>query len=132
MPDLAKKIEDYQPQPDPLMQQKAQLEIELLQAQLENERAQAQQRIANAQLDMARVNTEGHKAENIKSDTDQKNLDFVEQESGVKQERELQKHGEQARAQGQMKLMNHRLTQEEKAKDREFQLVRDYLSQKNV
>lgn len=132
MPDLAKRIEDYQPQPDPLAQRKAELEVAMLEAQLQNEHAQAQQRMAGAQLDMARINTEDSKAANIQSDTDQKNLNFIEQESGVKQERELQKHGEQARAQGQMKLLDHQLKREENDKERQFQLVRDYLSKKTV
>lgn len=132
MPDLAKRIQDYQPQPDPIAQRKAELELALMEAEYQNLIAQAQQRGANAQLDMAKANTEGFKAQNIQSDTDQKNLDFVEQESGVKQERELQKHGEQARSQGQMKLLDHQLNREENAKEREFQLVRDYLSKKTV
>ena len=39
MPDLAKKIEAYQPQPDPMAQKKMELEIQLLEAQLQNEMA---------------------------------------------------------------------------------------------
>lgn len=132
MPDLAKAIEEYEPEPDPLAQRKAELEIALLEAQLRNVEAQAIQRQANAQLDIAKAGTEGVKAENIQSDTDLKNLDFVEQESGVKQERELQKHGEQARSQSQMKLLDHQLKREEADKERQFQLVRDYLSKESV
>lgn len=128
MPDLAKRIEDYQPQPDPLMQRKMELEIALMEAEYQKLQAQAQELATSANLNMAKANTEEYKAENIQSDTDMKNLDFVEQESGVKQERELQKHGEQARAQSQMKLLEHQLNREERDKDRQFQLVRDYLS----
>ena len=106
MPDLAKKIESYQPQPDPLMQRKMELEVQLLEAQLMNEQAQAQERQANAQLMMAKIGTEEVKQGNVQSDTDLKNLDFVEQESGVKQERDLQKQGEQARSQAQLKLLD--------------------------
>lgn len=113
MPDLAKKIEDYEPQPDPLMQKKAELEVALLEAKLENEKAQAIGRQAQAQLDLARANTEGAKAENIQSDTDIKDLNFVEQESGVNQERELQLRGEQARSQAQLKLLDHQFKREE-------------------
>lgn len=95
MPDLAKKLEDYQQQPDPLEQQKQQLEIALLQAQIQSEQALAIQRQADARLDMSKTG-------NTEADTNQKALDFVEQESGVTQERQLQK--DQAQAQGNMKL----------------------------
>lgn len=106
MPDLAKKILDYKPQPDPLMQQKLQLEVQLLQAQLEKEMAATQEIRARANLAMAKAGTEEAKAGNISSDTDLKNLNFVEQESGVTQERQLQLHGEQARSQAQLKLID--------------------------
>jgi len=112
MPDLAEKIENYQPQPDPMAIKKAELEIALLEAQVANEQAQAQQYQASAQLDMAKAGTEGVKQGNVQSDTDLKNLDFVEQESGVKQERDLQKQGEQARANTQMKLIDHQIKRE--------------------
>ena len=124
MPDLAKRIEEYSPQPDPLMQRKAELEVALLEAQLANEQAQTQQYQSSAQLNMAKVNTEGAKAGNLKSDTDIKNLDFVEQESGVKQERDLQKVGEQARSQVQLKLID-RDTDREKHK---VDLIKQYMT----
>ena len=124
MPDLAKRIEEYAPQPDPLMQRKAELEIALLEAQIENERAQTLQYQTNAQLNNAKVTTEGAKAGNLQSDTDIKNLDFVEQESGVKQERDLQKVGEQARSQVQLKLID-RDTHHEKHK---VDLLKHYLT----
>ena len=106
MPELAHKIENYQPQPDPMMQKKMELEVALLEAQVENERAQTQQYLTAAQLNMARAGLEGARAGNVQSDTDQKNLDVIEQESGVKQERDLQKQGEQARSQMGLKLLD--------------------------
>lgn len=112
MPDLAKKLRDYQPQPDPLAQEKAQLEIELLKAELAETQAKAQQLAASAQLDMAKSGTEEVKQDNIQSNTDLMNLDFVEQESGVKQERDLQKQGEQSRAQAETKVLDHELQKE--------------------
>jgi len=113
MPDLAERIEKYEPQPDPLAVKKAELEVALLEAQLQNELAQAAKYEAGALLDRAKAGTEGVKAGNLQADTDQKNLDFVEQESGVKQERDLQKHGEQARSQAQLKLLDRQFKREE-------------------
>lgn len=102
MPSLAKKIEDYQPQPDPVAQQMQQLELAKLQAEVEELKAQAMERQAKAQLAMASIGTQQAKAGQMAADTDLKNLDFVEQESGTKQERDLQKVGEQARSNERM------------------------------
>jgi len=127
MPDMAHRIETYQPQPDPIAQQKAQLEIQLLQAQIAKENAQAAQYAASANLHGAKVNTETAKAADIQSTTDQKNLDFVEQESGVKQERARQLAGEQARSNEGLALLKHHIDTEEAAKDRRHDLVKEYV-----
>ncbi len=89
MPALAKKIEDYQPQPDPIQQQLAQLEVQKLQAEIAKLQSETQENYAGAQLDAA-------KAGETSSNTDLKNLDFLEQESGTKQERNLELAGRQA------------------------------------
>jgi hypothetical protein len=123
MPDLAKRIESYQPQPDPLAQEEAQLRIELLKAQIAKENAQAMSYQSGAQLDMAKAGTEQVKQGNIQSDTDIKNLDFVEQESGVKQERAKELHGEQARSQAQLKLMDRQFAIEDQDRD----LLKEYI-----
>ena len=131
MPDLAKKLENYEPEPDPLMQRKLQLEIELLESQVNENNARAQNYVANAQLENVKVTTEAAKAENIKSDTDLKNLDFVEQESGVKQERDLQKQGAQSQAQAQTKVIDHALNLERDKNKHQTDLIKEYIKQKN-
>jgi hypothetical protein len=127
MPDLAKRIESYQPQPDPLAQEEAMLRIELLKAQIAKENAQAMSYQSGAQLDMAKAGTEQVKQGNIQSDTDIKNLDFVEQESGVKQERAKELHGEQARSQAQLKLIDRQFEREDQDRD----LLKEYLLKNN-
>lgn len=102
MPRLANELRNYEPQPDPLEVQKKQLEIELLRAQIAEVQSKTHENYMEAQLDQA-------KAQNLSSDTDLKNLDFVEQESGVKQERELQKMGEQAKANAKLELVKSAL-----------------------
>lgn len=126
MPDLAKKIETFQPQPDPLQQKRAELEIELLQAQINAENARAERDSAAAQLELAKIGTEGAKANHLKSDADLKNLDFVEQEAGVKQERDKELHGEQARSQAQLKLMDREFARE----DNKVDLLKEYIKSK--
>jgi len=83
MPDLAKRIEEYQPQPDPLVQQKAQLELALLQAQVANETAKGRENEVDVQLKTAKTQTEQAKARGMHSSSDLSDLDFVEKESGV-------------------------------------------------
>lgn len=109
MPDLAKRIETFQPQPDPVQQKMQELEVAKLEAEVAEYRAKAQRTLAEVGLTQAKTVTEGAKANNLKSDTDQKNLEFVEQESGVTQERDLQKQSAQAQAQGGLKLLEHYL-----------------------
>ena len=127
MPDLAKKIEEYQPQPDPLVQKQRELEVALLEAKLDTERAQAIYYRSNAHLDMAKVGTEQAKQSQLQSETDLKNLDFVEQESGVHQERELQRISQQAKSQMEMKAMDHQFKAEEKNKD----ILKEFLLNRN-
>lgn len=130
MPDLAHKIERFEPQPDPLAVQKAQLEIQLLQKQIEEIDARIGKDTTHAALNQAKANTEGAKADHLKSDTDLKNLDFVEQESGTKHARELDKVGEQARSQEQLAVTQHHLDQAANAQDRHFDLVQEYVKNK--
>lgn len=127
MPDLAKRIEAYQPQPDPMQQQKMKLEMALLEAQVQDLQAKAMKSRAEAQLAGVKGITEGVKQQNLQSDTDKKNLDFMEQESGVTQQRNLQLHGEQARSQAMLKQQEHAMRREEMQHD----LVKEYIKAKN-
>lgn len=127
MPDLAKKIEQFQPQPDPLVQQQRQLELALLQAKIKTEEAQAAYYESQSHLGMAKAGTEQVKQGHIQSDTDLKNLDFVEQESGVHQERELQRISQQAKSNMELKSMEHQHESREKNKD----ILKEFLLNKN-
>lgn len=89
MPDLAKRIEQFESKPDPIAQEKAQLELELLKAQIQNELAKANENNAEAELDKAKIS-------NLNSDTDNKDLNFIEQQTGTTQERILEVHDRQA------------------------------------
>lgn len=102
MPALAERIKQYQPQPDPMQQQLQELEIMKLEAEIMEIQAAAQNKGSTAQLNQAKVGTELIKQGKTQAEIDQANLDFVEQESGVKQERDLQKA--RAQAEGNMQL----------------------------
>lgn len=84
MPTLAHMLRNYQPQPDPLEVEKRQLENEKLKLEIEDLRAKAA--LNNAKTDLTQAQT------------DQASLDFVEQETGTKHERDLQKQSAQAQA----------------------------------
>ena len=126
MPDLAKRIESFQPQPDPVAQQMQQLEMLHLQAKIAKENAMARHYESMPVLTDAKAGTEAAKQRNLDSDTDIKNLDFVEQESGVKQERDLQKVGEQARSQVALKEIDREIQRENK----KFDLIKEYAKAK--
>ena len=126
MPDLAKRIESFQPQPDPVAQQTQQLEMLYLQAKIAKENAMARHYESMPVLTDAKAGTEVAKQRNLDSDTDIKNLDFVEQESGVKQERDLQKVGEQARSQVALKEIDREIQRENK----KFDLIKEYAKAK--
>ena len=101
MPDLAKNIEKYAPEPDPMQQQLQQLEMQNIQLKNQLIQAQIQETMANVQKVLGAGNVDTAKARNLEADTNLKSLDFVEQESGVKQERDLQRM--QAQANGNMR-----------------------------
>ena len=101
MPDLAKKIEKYQPTPpppDPL--QEAQLQ--LLQAQIQEIQAKIAEHQAQAQLEYAKIATEQSKAKQLSSLADKTDLDFINDESGIAHQRAIETA--QAQAQGNIAL----------------------------
>ena len=93
MPDLAKRIIEYKPQPNPLAQQKAQLELALLQAQVQNETAKGKENFVDVELKTAKTETERAKARSMHSDSDNKDLDFVDKESGARDMRDMDMEG---------------------------------------
>lgn len=103
MPELAKRIKEYKPEPDPIAQQMRMLELQKLQAEVAKLQAEAQKGQAGGMLDLAKTQTEQAKAKHLGSQADMLDLNFLEQESGVTAARDLQKQGEQARANASMK-----------------------------
>lgn len=88
MPDLAKKLKDYKPQPTPEQQKLQELAIE--KAQLENDELRSKIELNNA------------KAAAEAAKKDKADLDYVEQESGTTHERALEK--DRAQSEGNQNL----------------------------
>lgn len=128
MPDMAQKIEAYESKPDPIAQKMQELAVAKIEAEIAEIQAKTQKTLADAGLATAKSGTEGAKATDIQSSTDLKNLDFVEQESGVKQERDKELHGEQARSQVKLKLLDREFAKE----DRQHDLLKDYLLKNSI
>lgn len=99
MPALAYAIRQFTPQPNPLAQKREELEI----AKLEMEIAEMQAQTALAQ---AKARESQTKARLNLAQADQADLDFVEQETGTKHLRDLDKQGEQANAQARLAIIS--------------------------
>ena len=82
MPALAERIRRYQPQPDPLVEKAKELEIMKLEKEIEEIVARTERLKADAQKKLA--------------EADHKNLEVVEQETGTKHERDMEKQKGQA------------------------------------
>lgn len=115
MPDLAKDIEDYEPQPDPMEQEIKQLNIEKLKAEIMEIQSRAMENQSDAVLMDAKTDTEQAKAAQLSSQTDKQNLDFVEQESGVTQERDKEIQGEQGQSNMELEQFKRNLDREDES-----------------
>jgi hypothetical protein len=100
-PDLEQFITDYQqPPPDPIAQQKAQLEIQEMQANINFINAQAAEAWAKSKVSGAEVNVRDARADNIQSNTDKNNISTYKTANGIDQAEKL----ELTKAQQQSKL----------------------------
>ena len=91
LPHLVKQLEQYQPQPDPLDQEIKMLQIEMLKAQIANEHAKAQENAVDVQLKGWKAKLTEAQVRATHSNADKLDLDYLEQATGLNQERELEK-----------------------------------------
>lgn len=96
MPKLAKMIEQFQPQPDPLDQRIKEAEARKLELEVVELESKANLNNAKARKEM--------------SDADLKDLDFVEQETGTKHAREMDKQGAQAAGNRKLEITKRLIT----------------------
>lgn len=91
MPKLAKQIEEYRPQPDPIAQENAVLQNKLIEAQIRELDSKANENVVDADVKGAKVGTEQAKARQMHSAADKQDLDFLEQKDGVSHNRDMDK-----------------------------------------
>jgi len=91
MPDLAKKIEEYQPQADPYAEQMKQLEMQKLQSEVAERQSRAQENGVDMRLKSAKADLDEAKARATHSSADMTDLNFLEKESGADKAHEMDK-----------------------------------------
>lgn len=84
MPELSHAIKAYEPQPDPIAEQLKQLELQKAQLEIEELKSKIELNLA--------------KAKETTSSADQKDLDFVEKQTGIQHSRDMEKQKAQAEA----------------------------------
>lgn len=91
MPDLAKEIENYAPEPDPFQQEMQQLELEYKKAEIAKLNAEAMEIEAQSRVYNEKVNVENARARSLEGDAGNKAIEFAERESGIKHNNEIAK-----------------------------------------
>ena len=89
MPDQAKRIREFKPEPDPVQEQLKQLELERLmlenekiKADIEDKKARANENTIDAQLKMNKAAVEAAKARKLTSEADMTDLKFIKEDEG--------------------------------------------------
>lgn len=104
MPDLAHKVENFKPEPDPMQEKMKELSLMKLEAEIGLIQAQAAHYGSN-------IDVNASKARKSTAEAEAMDLDFVERETGTKQARELQKIERQAEANQDLKVTDAILNQ---------------------
>ena len=95
MPQLAKAIETYEPQPDPMQQRLMELQAQLLEAQIADLQAKAGENEVDKELKGAKVQTELAKAKNLSAQADKTDLDYIQQYYGTPHKQAMQAQEQQ-------------------------------------
>lgn len=89
MPDQAKRVRDFKPEPDPVQEQFKKLELERLilenekiKAEIMDRKARANENTIDAQLKMNRAAVEAAKARKLTSEADMTDLKFIKEDEG--------------------------------------------------
>jgi len=90
MPELAHKLLNYQPQPDPMQQKMQELQMQLLQSEIQLNLSQANENGSKANLAATKIGTEQVKQGHVQSQTDKNNLEFLQSQNGVKHQQSME------------------------------------------
>lgn len=96
MPDLAHRIKTYEPQPDPIAEQLRLLELQEAMLRVEQAKLNLDSSVIEQTLTQSKAMHEQARAANLQSSTDINSLDYVEQEAGIKHQRDVERIQSQA------------------------------------
>ena len=82
MPELAKKIEEYQPQPDPYTEKMKELEVRKMEAEIEERLSRARENAVDMRAKTAKAILDEARARDLNSGADLKDLDFTRKADG--------------------------------------------------
>ena len=102
MPTLAKRIEEYSPEPDPLAVREQELKIALLEAQIQESEAKAQHWLSGVDKNVTGAQLDNAKTRKTNSEADKADLDFIQEETGTNHARALDQT--KAQSQGNIEL----------------------------
>ena len=91
MPDLARDIETFEPQPDPFQEQMKELEMQKIQAEIGLLQAEAAEKGGRSMLNEAKIPVEAARQAKLQSEADNASLNFMEQQDGTKHYRDMEK-----------------------------------------
>jgi len=107
MPDLAKSLEEFQPQPDPFAEKMKELEIQKTEVEIFERQTRAEEN----KVDMVNKQTQAMlnraKTRELLSNTDLKDLDFTQQADGTKHAQDMEKQDSQQRSQERQKVQDN-------------------------
>jgi len=86
MPDLAKMIEEFEPKPDPMQVKLQELEIKKLESEIFERETRSAENIEQTRLITANAILAEAKARGVDSDTDAKDLEFINKVTGAEHE----------------------------------------------
>jgi hypothetical protein len=114
-PETEKKLREYQPQPDPIEEERKRLELELIKWQIEMYKSSVTENTTDAQLNTAKAKEVIAKVEKIKSETDKIDLEFLHKVDGVDHIRDLEKGQQKINQDIDMELLKeHMISSKEK------------------
>lgn len=108
MPDLAKKIETYQPEPDPFAEQMKELEIRKTEAEIEERLSRARENEVDLRLKSANAALAEARARDLNSNADLKDLDFTKKADGSDFNEEMTKKEHDRETQAGLKVMDNK------------------------
>jgi hypothetical protein len=117
MPDLAKQIEEFQPQPDPIAEETRMWELEKLKSEVGERISRTKENATDVRAKTAQAVLNEARARNLDSDSDNKDLEFTERVEGNDFARTMAEKDHDRATTLEQKDMDNRLQRDMKTAD---------------